>query len=294
MEKLERGHIRTESYEIGEFLMDEMTKGVPPWRPGFEQSLVRSFPHNAVTNRSYEGWFNVMVLMSTMRDLGTFDGGFLTEIQAKKLGVEIDDKAIASLVSYSDGIRRFQKSYFVYNVSQTTGFKRAATSSHLWDPNTRVENTVQCSGARVKHDGDLDVPHYDFYEDQILVPNRDRFFDSGSYYQVVLHELAHWTGHTSRLDRELWSACRSSEGRAREELRAEIASYLLGLEFGIGHDLRQNLAYLDYWKRFLVSDGEEMRDAVSTAMKICKFLKQFDKMTRKQKKRSPTKSAEVT
>ena len=293
MANSERGQVRTDSYEIGDFLLQEMTKGVPPWRPGFEQSFVRSFPHNAVTNRSYDGWFNVMVLMSTMRDLGTFDGGFLTEIQARKLGVTIDDEAIASAISYADGIRRFQKTYFVYNVTQTTGFERTTVSSHLWDPNTRVESTIKRSGARIMHDGDLNVPHYDFYEDQIFVPNRDRFFDSGSYYQVVLHELAHWTGHASRLNRELREACCSSEGRAREELRAEIASYLLGLEFGIGHDLRQNLAYLDYWKRFLVSDGEEMRDAVATAMKICKFLKQFDQLTRKHKNRHPTNSTTV-
>ena len=273
--------------EIGDFLLKELTKGVPPWRPGFERSFVRSYPHNAVTNRSYGGWFNVFVLLLTMRHLGTFDGGFLTEHQASKLGVKIKSDAIPDVISYSDGHNRFLKTYVVYSVAQTEGFKRTANSSHLWDPNARVENIIKRSGARIMHDQSLDVPHYDYYDDLIIVPNRDRFLDSGSYYQVVLHELAHWTGHSSRLNRDLMDAKWTSEGRAREELRAEIASYLLGLELGIGHDLGQNLAYLDYWKRFLVSDVEEIRDAVSAAMKICRFIQQFDRLSKQPKNRKP-------
>lgn len=289
-----RSNTNVNPQEIGDFLLEELTKNVPPWKPGFEQSFVRSYPHNAVSNRSYDGWFNVFVLMLTMRALKTSDGGFLTELQAEKLGVKINSDAIPNVITYSDGVNRFQKRYCVYSVVQTTGFERVPTSIHLWDPNTRAEDTIKRSGARIMHDRSLDVPHYDFYDDLIIVPNRDRFCDSGSYYRVVLHELAHWTGHSSRLDRELREVSWDIAGRAREELRAEIASYLLGLEFGIGHDLGQNLAYLDHWKGFLVFNVEEIQDAVVAAMKICRFLKQFDKLTIKQKKRRPTNSAEVT
>lgn len=277
----------TNPKEIAEFLLDELTKKVPPWTPGFERSFVRSYPHNAATNRSYDGWINVFVLMLTMRALKASDGGFLTARQAKNLGVKINDDAIPNVITFSDGVHRFQKRYCVYSVVQTTGFERAATSSHLWDPNTRAEDTIKRSGAQIMHDKSLDVPHYDFYDDLIIVPNRDRFCDSGSYYRVVLHELAHWTGHSSRLDRNFREVSWDSAGRAREELRAEIASYLLGLEFGIGHELDQNLAYLDHWKGFLVSDAEEIQDAVIEAMKICRFIKQFDKLSPQPRKRKP-------
>lgn len=277
--------LRTNPREIAGFLLDELTKKVPPWKPGFEKSFVRSFPHNAATNRSYGGWFNVFVLMLTMRALKTSDGGFLTGLQAEKLGVKINSDAIPNVITYSDGVSRFQKSYCVYSVVQTTGFERMPTPIHLWDPNRRAEDTIKRSGARIIHDRSLDVPHYDFYDDLIIVPNRIRFCDSGSYYRVVLHELAHWTGHSSRLDRELREVTWDTAGRAREELRAEIASYLLGLEFGIGHDLGQNLAYLDYWKRFLVSNIEEIQDAVVAAMKICRFIKKFDRVSKQPKNR---------
>lgn len=68
--------------------------------------------------------------------------------------------------------------------------------------------------------------------DYIGMPHRDKFKSLEGYYGVLLHELAHWTGHPSRLNRGLFNAF-GSEEYAREELVAELASVFLCAETGI-------------------------------------------------------------
>jgi antirestriction protein ArdC len=50
----------------------------------------------------------------------------------------------------------------------------------------------------------------------------EQFPSAGDYYSTLLHELGHWTGHATRLNRDL-SDPFGSIGYVREELRAEIA-----------------------------------------------------------------------
>ena len=266
----------TSPAEIGRFLLDELPRGQPPWKPGWEKTLVSPFPHNAVTNRFYGGWWNVLVLLLTMRSLDTRDGGFLTQAQAKRLGVEINDDASPTFICFTDSNWQIYRTYTLFSVSETVGFKRTHAMEHSWDPVERIERLVRNSSARIVHDRVLDVPHYDPWNDSIYMPNQERFLDASMYYQALLHELAHWTGHSSRLDRDLKLACESRSARAREELRAEITSYLLGLEYGIGHDPRRNLSYLEYWSRMLQVDENEIQQAASEAMKIKRFIAQFD------------------
>lgn len=45
--------------------------------------------------------------------------------------------------------------------------------------------------------------YYSPIKDNIVLPEKKQFADAGSYYAVTLHELGHWTGHESRLNRQL-------------------------------------------------------------------------------------------
>ncbi|EGY29241.1 hypothetical protein Rin_00007920, partial [Candidatus Regiella insecticola 5.15] len=56
-------------------------------------------------------------------------------------------------------------------------------------------------------------------------------------------EAGHSTGHKSRLDRDLTGRF-GSESYAKKELRAEIASLMIGDELQIGHDPGQHDAYV--------------------------------------------------
>ena len=64
---------------------------------------------------------------------------------------------------------------------------------------------------------------YMFELDEIHMPVKERFHDEAHFYATALHEIAHSTGHASRLNREL-SGNMQSLKYAQEELRAEMAS----------------------------------------------------------------------
>jgi antirestriction protein ArdC len=57
--------------------------------------------------------------------------------------------------------------------------------------------------------------------DRIVLPGRSAFETADGYYATALHELAHWTGHKSRLDRDFTGRF-GTEAYAVEELIAEI------------------------------------------------------------------------
>lgn len=290
MKKSDRNGQHANPEKILKMLLDEVSQPVAPWKPGLEQSFVSPCPHNFVTNRVYDGWTNYMCLKITMKDLGISDGGFLTENQANSLGIKIKKDAEPTSVYFVGPMGYFCKTYDVYSVSQTVDFKRPVRAVHTWDPIAKVEDLVKKSQARVIHDPVLDVPHYDVDDDAIFVPTRERFFGSSEYYQTVLHELAHWTGHSSRLKRDLLDACHHWESRAREELQAEIASFMLGMEYGIGHDPQRSVTYLGFWRNFLKYERVEFERAVGNAMKICRFLRKLGRTPKKQKSRTQAAS----
>ena len=80
------------------------------------------------------------------------------------------------------------------------------------------------------------------------MPEREQFHDEHSYELTLLHELA----HSTRLDRAAYHiANRSGDDYAIEELRAEIASMMLGEELGLGHHPQNSQAYVTGWLRKL-------------------------------------------
>jgi len=107
------------------------------------------------------------------------------------------------------------------------------------------------------------------------MPFREQFDAPDKYYATVLHELGHWTGHENRLDRSLINKF-GTEGYAREELRAEIASMLIGQELHIGHDPGQHVAYVDNWIQILRDTPFEIHAAAADAEKILNYLLAFE------------------
>ena len=81
---------------------------------------------------------------------------------------------------------------------------------------------------------------YDLRRDRIILPYRNQFPPGPVYYQAALHELGHWTGHPSRLNRPTLvqgiEEGFASPHYAREELRAEISSMMTGDRLRLGHD----------------------------------------------------------
>lgn len=100
------------------------------------------------------------------------------------------------------------------------------------------------------------------------------FKNAEGYFGTALHELAHWSGHPSRLNRStLNESYRFGDlNYAREELRAELASVFLAAERGIPHDPSQHAAYVGSWIRALKEDRNEIFRAAHDASAAADFL----------------------
>lgn len=111
--------------------------------------------------------------------------------------------------------------------------------------------------------------------DSITLPERGQFANASDYYDTALHELGHWTGHESRLNRDL-SGRFGTPDYAKEELRAEIASMMLASEIGLPHNTQQHAAYVASWIKILKEDPAEIIRASADAQKITDFVKNLE------------------
>lgn len=143
--------------------------------------------------------------------------------------------------------RKILKQYTIFNYEQTLNLppNKFTTCFHEWDYIYACESLLKATGAKIIHQPG-GVPGYDPSRDVITLPEKSQFPDPESYYAVVFHELAHWTGHPNRLNRKV-SFDHSDEVYAREELRAETASLLLARRLGIRHKPEIHAIYLKAW-----------------------------------------------
>lgn len=115
------------------------------------------------------------------------------------------------------------------------------------------------------------TPTYDY----IVLPNKQLFISTSKYYSTLFHELIHWTGHTSRLDRNL-TGHKDKESYSFEELIAEMGSMLCCLQFGILDEFLNSIRYLKGWSSKNSNDREiNLRNAFSESKKAKKFLEQL-------------------
>lgn len=116
--------------------------------------------------------------------------------------------------------------------------------------------------------------YYSPMQDEIVLPQKEQFLSEGAYYATALHELGHWTGSESRLNRDLAHPFGSQE-YAKEELRAEIASFLFNGKLGLGYDPEMHLSYVDSWVKILEDKPGEIFRATADATKIVSFIEGF-------------------
>ena len=157
----------------------------------------------------------------------------------------------------------------VFNAQQIEGYPALEKSdiAYEWEPQEKAREILEKSGAVIKHD-QSDRAFYTPARDEIHLPPQSSFDAADKYYATALHELGHWTGHESRMGRKFGP--RGSQDYAREELRAEISSWMLGQDIGVGHDPGQHAAYVQSWIKILQEqpleifracrDAEKMRD----------------------------------
>jgi len=124
---------------------------------------------------------------------------------------------------------------------------------------------------------------YNRRTDSIHLPPKDAFKDAPGYYGTALHELAHWTGHPSRLNRSTLSeSYRFGDlNYAKEELRAELASVFMAAELGVPHDPANHAAYVGSWIKALREDKNEIFRAAHEASAATDFVLSLDREVRR-------------
>ncbi len=121
--------------------------------------------------------------------------------------------------------------------------------------------------------------------DQIVVPSKkqfnisntpeDVFKDGMEFYGTTIHEMAHSTGHESRLGRDgiVKIDQFGSDQYAKEELVAELTSALIGNAMGFDSRIRENnIAYLQNWIGSLKKDPKFLKSVMSDVNKSSKMV----------------------
>lgn len=284
--------------QVAEQLIQQLRAGTSPLQKPWSTDglLLFELPYNAATGNRYKG-INIFSLMLRNYE----DPRWMTFKQAVANEWKVKKGEKASLIQFvktSDQITKRDENgkpvlneegkptkifvkldrpiittAWVFNAAQIDGIpeiQRKQIGELDWNPIDRAEKLIAASGAEILNRAG-DEAYYDILADNITLPLKQQFDVPEKYYATALHELGHWTGHKDRLDRSIMNAF-GTEGYAREELRAEIASLLIGQELRIGHDPAQHAAYVGSWIKLLEDMPFEIHAAAADAEKIFNYL----------------------
>jgi len=112
--------------------------------------------------------------------------------------------------------------------------------------------------------------------DVIKMPDRNRFPAESEFYSTVFHELGHWTGHKSRLNRSgIEKVARfASETYSQEEMVAEMCSVYVCSSLGVSNDstTRNSVAYLQGFLKLLKNDPKAFVIACQQGQKAADLI----------------------
>ncbi len=286
--------------EVTNQIIEMLEGGTAPWQKPWESGALQ-LPFNPTTNRIYRGG-NALHLMSVAVRKGYDDPRWLTYRQAQENGWQVRKGEKGSQIEFwqFDSPRRdpsaqdggdtretsgrevagpIRRVYTVFNASQIDGIPKYVPRQRLeWEIADSGESILKNSGAHIHHD-QRDRAFYSRSEDAIHLPPQEAFRSAADYYGTALHELAHWTGHPTRLNRQtLNESYRFGDPNyAKEELRAELASVFLAAERGIPHNPEQHAAYVGSWIQTLRQDKNEIFRAAKDAHRAADFILDLDK-----------------
>ena len=232
-------------------------------------------PQN-ISGRPYNSMNRLMLYMEMDRmgyTLPVFMTFYDITVKHKTTGEKIsfdDYKSLPELQKQEYKVTPFMKHFYVFNIDQTD-FKEKYPERY---EDMRVRFSGPAVADNVKGNGNpwldkmikeqkwlcpielkvQDRAYYSPSKDRIVLPTPGQFKDMESFQMTALHEMAHSTGHSSRLDRGLhhtFGTC----GYAREEIIAEFTAAVTGRDLGIAVTPRkENAQYLKSWLSNLKED----------------------------------------
>jgi antirestriction protein ArdC len=133
-----------------------------------------------------------------------------------------------------------------------------------------VERFVQNTKAIIQHGGAS--AFFSPSKDLIQMPPYAQFSSREGYYATLVHELTHWSGAESRLNRDMRGRFKTA-AYAAEELIAELGAAFLCADLGITPDIREDhAAYLQSWLTVLKDDKKAIFTAAAHAQRAADYL----------------------
>ncbi len=261
----------------------------------FAGLAAQGLPLNPTTENRYQGinilslWFNQQSKNFTSNQWATFKQWKDNGAQVKKgekgsrvifyktlLGTQENGKGESEEIKIP-----MLKLYTVFNANQVEGYDHHESGKPSEeDLVTKLELAEQfCRNtkAEIRHGGN--GAYYHRVEDYINIPETKAFVDTKyanateNYYATLMHELTHWTGSPTRLDRDKAKTRKELEKYAFEELVAELGAAFLCAQLNITQTTRQDHAlYLKGWLQALKDDKKYIFTAAAQAAKAGDFL----------------------
>ena len=263
--------------EITKSLVDAIKAGTAPWTRPWRGSEA---PKN-ISGREYSG-INMLIL--TVKGL-QLDGGrdprWLTYCQANERGMKIKKGSKGTHVTLwkpmtdeqDEIVAVVQRFFTVFHASQVEGISEYTPPPvNEIEAHETAEKIINASGAEIIYGGGR--AFYQPSTDSIHMPPKGDFINATGYYSTVLHELTHWTGHKSRLNRDL-SGGKHTTTYAREELVAEIGSMFISCAARIpqSEEVFQNHAsYVDGWLECIKNDPNAIFKAAADANRAADYI----------------------
>jgi putative DNA primase/helicase len=290
------------AHQVAASIIEQVKQGSAPWQKPWTPGQ-QFMPYNPTTGNDYRG-MNAVWLMSRAELHGYVDARWMTYRQAESQNAQVREGEKGTAIQcwkwrgvesvrdsggkpvLNEGgeqvhrVVRYEQprvwSLVVFNAMQIDGLppEPAPPLVAEWERHESADAILAHSGAAIRHVSG-DRMFYRLVEDEITLPGRGQFPSEDSYFAATLHGLGRWTGHPSRLNRDLTHPF-GSEGDAREELRAGIASLMLGEQLGVGHHPGHHVAYVGSWIRVLERDPREIFRAAADAERIAGCLRAFE------------------
>lgn len=233
---------------------------------------------NEFTGTVYKG-INTWLLMMTPYECplwGTFN-------QWSKAGYRVMKGASAEIV-WSNPYRRkededgnvtieYGRSYpiYVFNAQQVEGFEW--TPDTVLEPSPEIYQILTAKNPTIVTENAAQA-YYTRKRDLINMPPQNNFIDEANYFGTLAHEVIHWSGHSSRLNRASLMDTKDRLKRAFEELVAEIGTAILGTELGFSSTIREShFEYIKSWMTLLKSEKDALKLATSEALEAVRFIR---------------------
>ncbi|MCK1328873.1 DUF1738 domain-containing protein [Bradyrhizobium sp. CW9] len=290
------GEDRASLYDdITNKIIAELEAGRVPWVQPWGTVAAKAplaMPKSAASGRQYSG-INILILWGAATEHGFTGQSWLTFRQALSLGGHVRKGERGTTVVYAGSFvpacekRRahetgeeaqaipFLKRFTVFNSDQCDGLPpEIATTAPPPPPGLirpQVEYLIKATGIDFRIGGNR--AFYMPTEDYVQVPPPQAYFEPINWHRTALHELAHASGHPSRLNRDL-SGSYGTKKYAFEELVAEISSAFSCASLGIVPTVR-HADYIGSWLEVLREDNRAIIRAASKASKVADYLLGF-------------------